>query len=36
MNKCVVEASYNVLWVDFAKADTGQFDGFRLNLGWTF
>jgi opacity protein-like surface antigen len=36
MNKFVVEASYNVLWVDFARSNTGQFDGFRLNLGWTF
>jgi opacity protein-like surface antigen len=36
MHKFVVEASYNMLWVDFSNADTGSFDGFRLNLGWTF
>jgi opacity protein-like surface antigen len=31
-----VEASYNLLWIDFDKAGTQDFDGFRLNLGWLF
>ena len=30
------EASYNILWIDFDKAGTTDFDGFRLNLGWSF
>ena len=35
-NKFIVEASYNALWIDFAKSGTQMFDGFRLNLGWKF
>jgi len=31
-----LEGSYNVLWVDFNKADTPSFDGFRVNVGWSF
>ncbi len=31
-----VEGSYNVLWIDFNKAGTQSFDGFRMNMGWTF
>lgn len=31
-----VEGSYNLLWVDFNKAGTQSFDGFRVNAGWTF
>ena len=35
-NKFMVEASYNLLWIDFSKSDTTQFDGYRLNIGWKF
>lgn len=31
-----IEGSYNLLWVDFDKAGTQSFDGFRVNFGWTF
>ncbi|HEX4826238.1 MAG TPA: outer membrane beta-barrel protein [Candidatus Polarisedimenticolaceae bacterium] len=31
-----LEASYNILWIDFSKAGTQDFDGVRLNMGWTF
>jgi len=31
-----VEGSYNLLWIDFDKAGTTSFDGFRLNAGWLF
>jgi hypothetical protein len=31
-----LEGSYNMLWVDFDKAGTQSFDGFRLNVGWVF
>ena len=31
-----LEASYNILWIDFDKAGTQDFDGVRLNMGWTF
>jgi len=31
-----IEGSYNVLWIDFDKAGTKSFDGFRVNFGWTF
>src|SRR5262245_23279216 len=30
-----VEASYNVLWLDLSKSSP-NFDGFRLNVGWTY
>ena len=31
-----LEGSYNLLWVDFDKAGTQSFDGFRVNMGWLF
>ena len=31
-----VEGSYNMLWIDFDKAGTQSFDGFRVNAGWMF
>jgi hypothetical protein len=31
-----LEGSYNMLWVDFDDADTGDFDGWRFTLGWIF
>jgi len=31
-----IEGSYNVLWIDFDKAGSQSFDGFRVNFGWTF
>jgi len=30
-----VEASYNILWLDLDKSSP-DFDGFRLNVGWTY
>ena len=35
-NRFFVEGSYNMLWIDFDKAGTQSFDGFRVNAGWTF
>jgi opacity protein-like surface antigen len=35
-NKFMAELSYNMLWVDFANSETGDFDGVRLNIGWKF
>ena len=34
--KFFLEGSYNMLWVDFDKAGTQDFDGVRLNIGWLF
>jgi hypothetical protein len=34
--KFFLEGSYNMLWIDFDKADTPSFDGWRVNLGWIF
>jgi hypothetical protein len=31
-----VEGSYNILWIDFERAGSTDFDGFRLNAGWMF
>jgi outer membrane protein with beta-barrel domain len=31
-----VEASYNILWIDFDKAGSQDFDGVRANIGWLF
>ena len=35
-DKFFIEGSYNILWNDFDKAGTQDFDGVRLNMGWTF
>lgn len=35
-DRMYVEGSYNLLWIDFDKAGSQSFDGFRVNLGWTF
>ena len=35
-DKFFVEGSYNLLWLDFDKAGTQSFDGFRINAGWMF
>ena len=35
-DKAFVEGSYNILWIDFDKAGSQDFDGFRFNLGWLF
>ena len=35
-DKFFAEGSYNLLWVDTANVGTPSFDGFRLNVGWTF
>jgi opacity protein-like surface antigen len=34
--KFFLEGSYQVLWVDFDRAGTQDFDGFRIAAGWTF
>ncbi len=31
-----LEASANQLWIDFDNADTPDFSGYRLNIGWLF
>lgn len=35
-DKFFIEASYNLLWIDFNKAGNQSFDGFRINAGWIF
>jgi hypothetical protein len=34
--KFLLEASYNVLWLDLDKAGSQSLDGVRLTAGWTF
>lgn len=34
--KFFLEASYNVLWIDFSKSGSQAFDGVRFNIGWVF
>jgi hypothetical protein len=34
--KFFVEASYNVLLVDFGNSESATLDGLRLNVGWCF
>jgi opacity protein-like surface antigen len=31
-----IEGAYNFTWIDFDKADTTDFSGFRLDFGWSF
>jgi opacity protein-like surface antigen len=35
-DRAFLEGSYNILWVDFGKADYQSFDGTRINFGWLF